>query len=84
MSLFIELTAAMFGVLGTVLLAMNGRLAGWGFVAYLASNTGWIAFAWIHSHWGMLAQQLAFTASSLLGIWVWLVRPRLTEKGARS
>lgn len=84
MSLLIELTAATFGVLGTVLLALNGRLAGWGFVAYLASNAGWIAFAWIHSHWGMLAQQLAFTASSLLGIWVWLVRPRLTEKGARS
>jgi hypothetical protein len=74
-TLYLELTAAAFGVLGTVLLALNGPRAGWGFVAYLASNAGWIAFAWIHSHWGLLAQQLAFTVSSLLGVWVWLVKP---------
>lgn len=75
MMLALELTAATFGVLGTILLALNGPRAGLGFVAYLASNAGWIWFAWWHSHWAMLVQQLAFTASSLLGIWVWLVRP---------
>ena len=48
---------------------------GWGFVAYLASNAGWILFAWIHAHWGLLAQQIAFTASSLLGVYLWLWRP---------
>lgn len=74
-TLIIELTAAAFGVLGTVLLALNGPRAGWGFVAFLASNAGWIAFAWIHAHWALLAQQLAFTVSSLLGVWVWLVKP---------
>ena len=73
--LTIDLTAAAFGVLGTVLLALTGPRAGWGFVAYLASNAGWIAFATIHHHWGLLAQQLAFTVSSLLGVWVWLVKP---------
>lgn len=72
---WIELAAAFFGVLGTVLLALRGSLAGWGFVAYLVSNAGWIGFAWIHGHWPLLAQQLAFTASSLLGIWIWLVKP---------
>ncbi len=75
----IELAAATFGVLGTILLALNGKRAGWGFVAYLASNAGWIAFAWKQHHWGLLAQQVAFTASSVLGIWVWLIRPRLTD-----
>lgn len=71
----IELAAAAFGVAGTILLALNGPRAGWGFVLYLASNTGWIAFAWIHAHWALLAQQLAFFVSSLLGVWVWLVNP---------
>lgn len=86
-ALYLELSAAAFGVLGTVLLALNGPRAGWGFVAYLVSNAGWIAFAWIHAHWGLLAQQLAFVASSLLGVWVWLVKPRTetaittTQKG---
>lgn len=72
--IIIELLAAFFGVLGTVLLAINGPRAGWGFVAYLASNAGWIAFAWINAHWGLLAQQIAFTLSSLFGIWRWLLR----------
>lgn len=76
MTLWIELTAAAFGVLGTLLLALNGPRAGWGFVAYLVSNAGWILFAWKHAHWGMLAQQVAFTASSLLGAYVWLLKPR--------
>lgn len=75
MSLAIELVAAAFGVLGTVLLALNGKRAGWGFIAYLVSNAGWILFAWMHAHWGMLAQQVAFTASSLLGAYVWLWKP---------
>jgi nicotinamide riboside transporter PnuC len=75
-SITIELAAAAFGVLGTLLLALNGPRAGWGFVAYLVSNAGWIWFAWSHGHFGLLAQQLAFTASSLLGIWVWMVRPK--------
>lgn len=73
--LMLEITAAFFGVLGTILLAQNGPRAGWGFVAYLASNAGWIWFAWAHGHWGLLTQQLAFTVSSLLGVWLWLVRP---------
>lgn len=72
----IELTAAAFGVAGTILLALNGPRAGWGFVAYLVSNAGWIAFAWIHGHQAMLAQQIVFAATSLLGVWVWLVKPR--------
>lgn len=75
MTLALELVAAAFGVLGTVLLALNGPRAGWGFVAYLASNAGWILFAWIHAHWGLLAQQIAFTASSLLGVYLWLWKP---------
>lgn len=75
--LVIEYIAALFGVLGTVLLALKGPRAGWGFVAYLASNAGWIAFAWQQGHWGLLAQQIVFVASSLLGIWIWLLRPAL-------
>ena len=74
-TLTLELTAAAFGVLGTMLLALKGPRAGWGFVAYLVSNAGWIAFAWRLGHWGLLAQQVAFTASSLLGVWVWLIQP---------
>jgi hypothetical protein len=76
----IEYTAAAFGVLGTWLLALKGPRAGWGFVAYLASNAGWIAFAWHQGHWGLLAQQIVFVATSVLGIWVWLLRPAVRRR----
>lgn len=80
MNLWIELISAAFGVLGTVLLALKGPRAGWGFVAYLVSNAGWIAFAWKHAHWGLLAQQIAFTASSGLGAYIWLWKQRKAEQ----
>jgi nicotinamide riboside transporter PnuC len=64
------------GVAGTLLLAMNGRRAGWGFVAFLASNLGWVVFALEHGHTKLLAQHLIFAVSSSVGVWMWLVRPR--------
>lgn len=76
-SLAIGIIAAVFGVAGTLLLAIKSRKAGWGFVAYLVSNIAWLADAWIRGHWPLFAQQLAFLASSLVGIWVWLLRPRV-------
>ncbi|MFE8644155.1 hypothetical protein ACFX58_03610 [Sphingomonas sp. NCPPB 2930] len=70
----LELLAAVFGLLGTILLATRSRFAGWGFVAYLVSNGGWMAFAWPLGNWWLFAQQVGFTATSLIGIWCWLVR----------
>jgi hypothetical protein len=75
--LSIEIGAAAFGILGTVLLALRGPHAGWGFVAYLGSNAAWLTSSWLQGQWPLFAQQIAFLASSLLGIWLWLVRPRL-------
>ena len=74
---YIEISAALMGVIGTLLLAGRSRLAGWGFVAYLVSNAGWLVFSWDQSLWALFAQQLVFTACSLYGVWTWLVRPKL-------
>lgn len=74
---FIEISAFVFGLLGTLLLALRSKWASWGFVAYLASNFGWLAYSWDHALWLLFAQQIAFTLSSLLGIWIQMVRPRL-------
>jgi hypothetical protein len=76
-TLVIEICAALAGVAGTWLLARKGARAGWGFVAYLASNAGWLVFAWMHEHWGLFVQQIAFTVVSLYGIWTWLIEPAL-------
>jgi nicotinamide riboside transporter PnuC len=72
----VELAAAAFGILGTLLLALNGKRAGWGFVAFIVSNAGWIWFGVQTGHAGLIVQNLVFTGTSLLGVYVWLVKPR--------
>lgn len=73
--ILIEIGAALAGMTGAVVLALNGPRAGWGFVLYLASNVAWIAASWVQGQWPLFTQQLVFAAVSLLGIWVWLVKP---------
>lgn len=81
--LFIELFAAVCGILGTLLLATKGRFAGWGFVAFLGSNAGWLVFSYTHQLWPMFVQQVGFTISSLFGMWVWIVAPLIDRKAGR-
>ena len=72
---WIEAAGAISGLLGTLLLAHNGRYAGLGFVVYLVSNIAWMWFATAQGHWWMLAQYVGFTGVSLYGVWRWLIRP---------
>lgn len=74
-----EWVAAVSAVAGTLLLAHKGPHAGWGFVLYLVSNMGWIAYAMHHGAWALLAQQGVFVATSLWGVWTWLVKPIFEE-----
>jgi len=73
----IEMLSAALGLLGAALLASRSRWAGWAFVAWLISNIGWIVFGAGNQHWFFIAQQVGFTATSVLGIWAWLIHPAL-------
>lgn len=73
----LEATAAAFGIAGSLLLALNGQRAAYGWLLFLASNAGWLAFAWLTGLQFLFAQQIGFTFTSLLGVWTWLVKPRL-------
>ena len=72
--------AASFGITGALLLAMKVDPT-WGFAAFLVSNVGWIAFSTARRHWGLLAQQVAFLLTSLLGLWNWWLGPLLLNGG---
>lgn len=69
----IEALAAVCGLLGAFLLAERGDHAAWGWVAFLVSNAGWIAFGCLNRLWWLVAMQVGFTYTSLRGIWVWLL-----------
>ena len=72
-----EVVGAVLGSLGALLLATRGRWSGFGFVAFLASNVAWLTFSRNAGHWFFFAQQVVFTLTSLIGIWRWLLQPRL-------
>lgn len=64
------------GVAGALLLALNTKHAGWGFVLFLISNGFWTAFGIQTNAPGLITTQIIFTATSLLGIYRWLVVAR--------
>lgn len=64
--------------MGALMLALNNQTSGYGFVAFLASNVCWLIFGWLTSAPGLVVMQLVFSVTSGLGIWRWLIQPRLT------
>ena len=72
MVLYLQWIGCVVGVLGAYLLALNNRRSGWGFVSFLMSNVCWMAFGLLTKAPGMVFMQVAFTATSLLGIYRWM------------
>jgi hypothetical protein len=62
----------LLGVLGSLLLASNSRVSGWGFVFFLASNFAWILFGIITQTPGLIAMQLSFVIINVYGTYRWL------------
>lgn len=61
------------GAAGSLLLALNTRHSGWGFVLFLVSNGFWAAFGIQTNAPGLIAMQAIFTTTSLIGIRRWLL-----------
>lgn len=79
MNELIEWTGCILGLCGAALLATNSRYSAWGWVLFILSNAAWIAYGVLTHANGLVVQQLGFTATSLMGIWKWLIGPRLAQ-----
>ena len=75
----LEWAGAAGGAIGALLLACNSRFSGYGFVLFLLSNAAWMAYGVLTGTLGLVAMQTVCTGTSLLGIWRWLVLPRLSN-----
>jgi nicotinamide riboside transporter PnuC len=64
-----EAVATVAGICGAAWLASGAPYPSIGWVCFLISNLAWITFARINRHKGLALQQLAFIATSLLGIY---------------
>jgi nicotinamide riboside transporter PnuC len=76
----IEWIGCITGLCGASLLSLNNRYSGWGFVLFLLSNVAWIVFGLMSHATGMVVMQIGFTATSLMGVWRWLITPRVALK----
>lgn len=63
-----EWAGSLLGLLGAFLLATHSRVSRYGWVAFLGANLAMVAFAIGIDRYGLLLQQVGFTATSLFGL----------------
>lgn len=63
---------SIFGIIGSLLLAMHVSYSGYGFLAYLGSNVAWSYHGFKTRNWAMVVMQAGFTSTSLLGVSNWM------------
>jgi len=65
---WLEWSGSALGILGASALATNTPISRYGWIAFLAANFAMIGFARGINARGLLLQQVAFTATSILGL----------------
>lgn len=61
------------GIVGALMLALNMPWSGYGWLAFLASNVAWIAYAVIAKVRSILIMQAVFTVTSCIGAYRYLI-----------
>lgn len=70
------------GAAGSLLLALKIKHSGWGFAVYLVSNVAWIVVGLVTGLYALSVQGAIFSATAAVGVWQWLIRPRLRSSQA--
>jgi hypothetical protein len=73
----VEWTGAILGMLGSLMLALNVSISGYGFIVFLTSNVCWLVFGIRNRAWGLVTMQIGFTMTSMTGIYNWFIKPLL-------
>lgn len=66
---FLEWAGSLSGLAGAFLLATHTRFSRYGWLAFLAANLALIGFSIGIGRYGLLVQQVGFTATTLLGLY---------------
>jgi uncharacterized protein with PQ loop repeat len=73
----VEWAGAILGMFGSLLLALNVEISGYGFIAFLTSNVCWLVYGIRTRAWGLVTMQVGFTVTSITGIYNWFLKPLL-------
>jgi hypothetical protein len=63
-----EMIGSIAGILGSLLVALGGQLAFWGWLCFAVSNVAWVSFASVNGYKKLLLQSLCFMATTAIGI----------------
>lgn len=77
-----EWLGCLTGVIGSLMLAAKHRKAAWAFVLYFISSCSWILYGVMTGAPGLITMQIVFIGTALLGIYTWLIVPRMSEQKA--
>lgn len=77
-----EWIGCLTGIIGSVMLAARHPKAAWAFVLYLVSSCSWIFYGAMTKAPGLITMQLVFVGTALVGIYNWLLLPRLRDEKA--
>lgn len=80
----VEWGGTVFGMAGAALLAVNCRSSRFGWLLFWISNVFWIAFGLMFGHKGFTLQQLFFVVTSSIGVYRWIVLPRVQKKSLQT
>jgi len=72
-AVLLEWSGAITGALGALLLALRLRVSGWGWALFLVSNVLWIGYGLLSGRWSIVFMQVFMTATSMLGIYRWII-----------
>ncbi len=77
---FFEWVGCALGILGAVLVAVKSPHAHWAWVLWLVSNLSWTAYGLGTGQTSIALQQGAFSVTSMIGLWHWVLRPRFAAE----
>jgi hypothetical protein len=65
--------AAITGMMGGVLLAINVPISGWGFVFFAVSSAAWVVAGYVMHVKSLIAVNTVLLLINCVGIWRWLL-----------
>lgn len=71
-----EWSASILGSVGALLLSLNIKYSGWGYVFFFIANIAWITFGYLINAQGLIMNQVFFSITSLIGIKQYLLKKR--------
>lgn len=78
-----EWAGCALGISGAVLVAIKSPHARWAWAMWLVSNLSWTVYGLATGNLALTLQQGAFSITSLIGLWHWVLSPWLESQRTR-